>query len=377
MHITIVAGEASGDCLGVGLIQALREHYPNLKIDGIAGSKMQAQGCKTLYPMERLAVMGFIEPLKRLPELIKIRRHVRRHVLQNRPDVFIGIDSPDFNLGLEEAFKKAGIPTVHYVTPAVWAWRKWRIRKIARSVDLMLTLFPFEAEFYKKNHVPVKFVGHPFADQIPMHPDQQKVRKQFGISKDAKVLALLPGSREMELEYLAETFIRTASLCLSREPNLQIITAMFNEARKKQFEKILKETSPQLSVKIISGQSRDVMLSADVVLLTSGTATLEAMLLKRPMVVAYRTSKLMNFLVKLLVKVKYFALPNLIAGRKIISEFYQEEATPEILSAAIMDLLNNSKEKEELIQTYIVLHKTLKQNASQKAAKAIVELLDM
>jgi lipid-A-disaccharide synthase len=374
MKIGIVVGEASGDILGAALIRSLREKNPAIEFEGVAGPKMIAAGCKTLYSMDRLAVMGIVEPLKRLPELIKMRRNLYRHFRKTKPDIFIGIDAPDFNLGLELKLKNQGIKTVHYVSPSVWAWRKGRIHKIKRAVDLMLTLLPFEVDIYKKHKIPVQFVGHPLADQIPLETDQIAIRAQLNIAHGAKVLGILPGSRETELKYLAEPFILAAKKCRQQIPGLQIITSMINEKRKEQFKKILQKIDPDFSVKIFVNKSHEVMAAADTLLLASGTVTLEAMLLKRPMVVAYKMSRFHFFIAKLLIKIDYFSLPNLIANKKIVPEFLQQEATPQALAQTVLEQLQDQKKTKKLITEFTNLHKQIRQNASTKTAEYILKI---
>ena len=376
LRVAIVAGEYSGDILGADLIRALREKIPELIVYGIAGPQMIAVGCEAIYPTERLAVMGIIEPIKHLPSLLNIRRNIRRHVIKHRPDVFVGIDSPDFNLGLEMMLRKQGIPIVHYVSPTVWAWREKRIYKIKRAVDLMLTLFPFEIDIYHQHHVPVRCVGHPLADQIPIQPDKNAARQYLGLPQSTKILALLPGSRRMEIKKLAKIFVEAAKWCLEREPNLQIITAMVNDRRSKQFMKILKKLPLDFPVKIIIGESLKVMEAADVTLLASGTTALEAMLLKCPMVVAYRMSSVSFFIAKRLVKLKYISLPNLLAGKKLVPEFLQAQVTPPTLGKAVLEQLADEEKKHEIIEEFIRIHQDLKRDASHQAAEAILELVE-
>lgn len=375
LRVAIVAGEYSGDILGADLIQALRKKHPDLVVYGIAGPKMVEAGCQALYPVERLAVMGIIEPLKHLPSILNIRRKLRHHIIENRPDVFIGIDAPEFNLGLEVRLRKIGIPVVHYVSPSVWAWRQKRIYKIKRAVDLMLTLFPFETNIYKQHHIPVQCVGHPLADQMPLQPDRKAARQQLGLPESGKILALLPGSRRMEVKKLGKIFIETAKWCLKREPNLQIISTMVNERRHKQFDKIIRKISPDFSIQVFKGESRRVLEAADVALVASGTVTLEALLLKCPMVVAYRVSNLTYFIAKHLVKVPHISLPNLLAGKKLVPEFLQAQVSPPILGEAILDQLKDKQKRERLIEEFDRMHRDLKRDASHQAAEAISKLL--
>ena len=339
MRIGIVAGEASGDLLGAGLIRAIKQRLPDAVIEGIAGPAMVAQGCTALFPAEKLAVMGFVEVLGRYRELHGIRTQLIRYFIDNPPDVFIGIDAPDFNLGLERALKEAGIPTVHYVSPSVWAWRQWRLRKIARSTDLMLTLFPFEAAFYEAHHVPVRFVGHPLAEMIPDVADPHAARVALGLPAHGKIVALLPGSRMSEVNALGVTFIQAAQWCAQQRPDVHFVAPLATPATRELFGQLVKTHAPMLPLTIIAGRSREVMAAADVVLLASGTATLEALLLKRPMVVAYRLARLTYWLAKWLVKVPYVSLPNLLAGKGIVEEYIQDAATPENLGMAVLQLL--------------------------------------
>ncbi|MBN1684080.1 MAG: lipid-A-disaccharide synthase [Gammaproteobacteria bacterium] len=379
MKFAIVAGEASGDLLGADLICALKKQCPHSEFFGIAGPKMIAAGCNALFSIEKLSVVGIIEPIKHLPELIKIRRQLYQRIIKEKPDVFIGIDAPDFNLGLEVKLKKAGIKVVHYVSPSVWAWRQGRIHKIKRAVDLMLTLFPFETEIYEQHNIPVKFVGHPLADQIPLKPDQKKARIKLGLPLDKKILAILPGSRAMELKNMAKIFIKTAQICAEQIPGLQIITAMPNKARLIQMQRIetgsdtpVSDPSSKSCIKIFLQQSHEVIAASDVVLLAAGTVTLEAMLLKRPMVVAYRLSPISYHILKRLVKLQTFSLPNLIAGEKLVPEFLQNEVRPEILAPAILKLFKEAGRDLSLQKRFTELHKLLKKNASQEAAEAIL-----
>jgi lipid-A-disaccharide synthase len=375
LRVGIVAGEMSGDLLGAGLIRALHTLRPEIIFEGIAGPKMIEAGCQVMYPVDRLAVMGFIEPLKRLPELLRIRRHLVRHLIQNPPDVFIGIDAPDFNLGIELRLKKAGIKTVHYVSPSVWAWRKNRIHTIKRAVDLMLLVFPFELDFYRMHNMPAQFIGHPLADEIPETPHREEARAQLQLAPQKKILAILPGSRAMEIRQMAEPFIRTARACLTALPDLQIVTAMASPARREEFSKILNRVDPYLPIQYFDGQSQRVMEAADALLLTSGTVTLEAMLLKRPMVVAYRMPRLLFYIMKRLVKLPYFSLPNLIAGKSIVPEFLQGDVTPENMGKLLLFYLQEGQSVRELEGTFLTMHRALKLRASVKAAEAILALL--
>jgi lipid-A-disaccharide synthase len=371
----IVAGEASGDILGAGLIRALRRKYPGARFVGIGGDEMVAEGFHSLVPMERLSVMGLVEVLGRLRELFSIRARLMTYFLQNRPDVVIGIDSPDFTLGVERRCRDAGMLTAHYVSPSVWAWRQNRIFKIAKSVDLMLTLFPFEARFYEEHKVPVAFVGHPLADMIPMEPDTLAARRNLGLNEQAPVLAILPGSRGGEVERLGGLFLEAAKRIQSRRPDLQLAIPCVNREREQQVRSLVDALDVKLTVTIVRGRSREVMAAADVVLLASGTATLEAMLLKKPMVVGYRLSNLSFRIVSRMMKSPYIALPNLLAQKPLVPELIQDAATPQALGNAVLERLENSDERERLTKAFSEIHETLRQNADEQAASAIAALI--
>ena len=375
MRIAIVAGEASGDILGAGLIEALREKLPDAQFEGVAGVRMTAAGCHALYPVEELSVMGLVEVLRHLPRLLRLRADLARHFSATRPDVFIGIDAPDFNLGLERRLKQAGIPTVHYVSPSVWAWRRGRLRGIARAVDLMLTLFPFESAFYREHGLREHYVGHPMADSIPEHSDRSAARAALDLSMDGELVALLPGSRRSELRYLAEPFLRTALWLRERRPALRFAAPLATPATRLMFEQMRQRIAPDLPVTIVEGRAREVMAAADVVLVASGTATLEAMLLKRPMVMAYRLSGFSHWLLKRMVKTPYFALPNLLANRKLVPEFIQDQVTPENLGQALLEFLDKPERVTELEQAFTTIHHELRRDASRQAATAVLELI--
>lgn len=376
LKIALVTGDYSGDTLGANLINALKRYHPDLIAYGIAGPKMVAAGCQAIFPTERLAVMGLIDPLKRLPELIRIRRTLHRRLLADRPDVFIGIDSPDFNLGLEIMLKKAGIPVVHYVSPTVWAWRQKRIHKIKRAVDLMLVLFPFEVDIYEKNQIPVTCIGHPLADDIPIHIDHKAARQKLNLPETSTVLALLPGSRHAEIKQLAVIFAETAALCRQKIPNLHVITSMVNERRRQQFLRFIQKTVPDLPITILPNQqSHQILAAADIALVGSGTITLEAALFKCPMVVAYKMPSLSFFVLKHLVNVAHMALPNLLAGKRLVPEFLQEQVNAKQLSQALLNQLSDNTARQQLIDTFTQIHLALKKNASVTAAKAILNLI--
>lgn len=375
LTIAMIAGEASGDILGAGLIRSLRRRYPRARFVGIGGDEMIAEGFHSLVPMERLSVMGLVEVLGRIRELFSIRARVLDYFFTNRPDVVIGIDSPDFTLAIERRCREAGIPSVHYVSPSVWAWRQKRIFKIAKSVDLMLTLFPFEARFYEEHDVPVAFVGHPLADRIPMVPETGKARDQLGLDQGAPLLAVLPGSRGGEVERLGTLFLEACRWIQEKRPDIQLVVPCVNRDREKQVRELVDALDVKLPVTIVRGQSREVMAASDAVLLASGTATLEAMLLKKPMVVGYRLSNVSYALLSRLVKVPHVALPNLLAKDALVPELLQDDATPEALGEAVLERMENEDERERLRQAFTELHASLKQNADERAAEAISGLL--
>lgn len=374
LRIGIVVGEASGDILGAGLMAAIQERYPDVVFEGIGGPKMLALGFNSFFPQDRLAVMGLIEPLKRLFELLGIRRHIIRYFSDNPPDVFIGIDSPDFNLTIEERLKQQGIKTVHYVSPSVWAWRQKRVLKIARAVDLILTLLPFEAEFYQQHKIPVSFVGHPLADQIPLNVDQPEARRALGLEVETTCIALMPGSRGGEVKMLGPIFWQTARLCLQQFPSLTFVVPAVNDDRFTQIELQLAEFS-DLPLRIVKGQSQTVMAAADLVMMASGTTTLEAMLLKRPMVVAYRFSALSYWILSRLVKSRFFSLPNLLANEALVPELLQDDVTPERLSEELISYLDNPQKVQHLQQRFMEIHQGIRRQASQKAADAVLQLI--
>ena len=373
--IALVAGEASGDTLGAGLIRALKQQHPDAEFIGIGGPRMQAEGLVSHVPMERLAVMGLVEVLGRLRELLRIRRELVAFLKQRRPDVFIGIDAPDFTLGVEQRLRDTGIPTVHYVSPSVWAWREKRVLGIRQSTDLMLTLFPFEEEVYRKHGVAVRCVGHTLADHIPMEPDRAAARQPLGLSADAPVIALLPGSRNGELRKLGLLFLQTAAWCLQHKPELQFILPCANPERRQQMQDILDASGLQLPLTLLDGQSHEALAACDAVLIASGTATLEAMLFKRPMVVAYRMASLTFKILKRLVKVGHVALPNLLAGQEVAPEFLQDAATPAAMGQALLDRLGPTPERDQAEAEFRQLHQLLRRNADQSAADAVLELL--
>lgn len=380
----IVAGEKSGDILGAGLIRSLREHYPDAQFVGVGGPEMLALGCESLVPMDRLAVMGFVEPLGRLPELLRLKKSLRELMLTRKVDAFIGIDSPDFNLRLEAELHALGVKTVHYVSPSVWAYRKRRIHKIATSVDLMLTLFPFETDIYRQHNVPVRCVGHPLADQLAPSDgdDKAAARSTLDIGESARVVALLPGSRGSEISRLGPVFLASAIAALEADPSLRFLIPASGPESKARLAALLRELG------LVSGEpiklvedSHAAMRAADLVVLASGTATLESLLLRRPMVVAYKLAAVTHFIASRLVKIPYVALPNLLAGRKLVPELIQSAVTEEALVAEIQAFFNLDLERgkesqhDELLKEFDRIHCSLRLNASDQAAAAIHQLL--
>lgn len=377
MHIALVAGEPSGDLLGSGLIAALKQRYPQARFSGIGGPGMVEQGLQTWVPLERLAVMGLVEVLRHLPELSGIRRQLYRQYSADPPQVFIGIDAPDFNLGLEQRLRAHGIPTIHYVSPSVWAWRPWRVGKIARAADRVLTLFPFEAAFYEQRAIPVSYVGHPLADLIPLHADPATARRAVGIvDTNYPIVALLPGSRLGEVKRMGALFLDTARWLAAQRPDLSFLLPAATPQLYEFLTHLKTECAPALPLTVIRGCAREVMAAADAVLLASGTATLEAMLLKRPMVVAYRVAPLTAWIARRLVTVDYFSLPNLLAGKKLVPEFFQEAATVDNLGPAILHALADRDARQALMAEFMALHGQLRRDANQQAAQAIATLLE-
>jgi lipid-A-disaccharide synthase len=375
MRIAIVVGETSGDMLGIGLMKALKKHYPDSTFEGIGGPLMVAEGFQSFVAMERLAVMGLVEILGRLFELLKVRKNLVQHWQKNPPDVFIGIDAPEFNTQLEYKLKQLGIKTVHYVSPSVWAWRSKRIHKIKKSVDLMLTLLPFEAKFYQQHDVPVSFVGHNLADSIPFENHWEDARQVFNFEKNEKVVCLMPGSRGSEVEKLCPIFIQTAELIFKHNSNVRFILPAVNDTRKQQIEKLIDEVKPVVKIDVIDGNSKVCMQAADVILLASGTATLEGMLLKKPMIVSYIVSPITYMIMRRLLKQDFISLPNLLAGREVVPEILQEQATAENLASAVNERLEDESLIHQLQETFLFIHKQLKRGADEQAALAIVNLL--
>ncbi len=365
----------SGDQLGADLIKAIKARYPQARFVGIGGPAMIAQGCSSQFPLDRLSVMGIFAVLGRLKELLHIRSTLKKVFLEQPIDLFIGIDSPDFNLPLEGFLKRHNIPTVHYVSPSVWAWRQGRIRKIRQSVDLMLTLLPFEADFYHRHQVPVQYVGHPFASVIDVDLDNMRAKRHWGFSSTDTVIAVLPGSRGGELKHMAPLFLEVIVSIYNRDPSTKFIVPLANPERRQQFESYMGDLGTDFPIQLVDGCAREVMAGSDFVLATSGTITLEAMLLKRPMVVAYRWGRLTHAILAPLVKIKYIALPNLLADKELVPEFLQEEATVYNITSALYQLMNDRRKCGEIQASFKQLHNLLNCNASEVAADAIFDLL--
>lgn len=368
--VALVAGEASGDILGSGLMRALKVRHPDIRFIGVGGPLMEAEGMQSSFPMERLSVMGLVEVLGRLRELLARRKLLVQTLINEKPDVFIGIDAPDFTLNIELQLRRAGIKTVHYVSPSVWAWRQKRVLKIREGCDLMLTLLPFEARFYEEQGVPVRFVGHPLADTIPLDSDRSGARAGLGFAADAPVVALMPGSRGGEVGRLGGLFFDTAELLLARRPGLRFVLPCASPQRRAQVEQLLQ--GRDLPVTLLDGQSHVALAACDAVLIASGTATLEALLYKRPMVVAYRLAPLTFWILKRMVKSPYISLPNLLAQRLLVPELLQDDATPEALAQTLLPLIDDGAEQT---RGFDAIHRTLRRDASNQAADAVLELI--
>ncbi len=374
LRVGIIAGESSGDTIAADLIAALRQRVPDAVFEGIAGPRMQAAGCVSLAPMEQLSVMGLAEVLGHLPGLLALRRRMRRHFITERPDIFIGVDAPDFNLGLERRLKQAGIPVLHYVSPSVWAWRQYRVRKIAASTDCILTLFPFEERFYHDHDVQARFVGHPLADHIADNVDRQQARDHLQLDHAGTLVALLPGSRVGEVRRLAPDFIRAAAWCAGQRPDLRFVVPLATPRCRQAFEQALADVGADLPLTLLDGQGLEAMAAADAVLLASGTATLECLLLKRPMAVAYRVAPLTFQLARRLVRIGYFSLPNLLADRPLVREFIQHAVTTENLGRELLALLADTRRIADMMEQFNRIHATLRRGASQVAADTVLQM---
>lgn len=376
VRIAMVAGEASGDLLAAHLIEALRVHLPDAEFYGIGGPRMQSVGFNALWPAETLAVRGYVEVLRHYREIAGIRKKLLGHVLKDKPDVFIGVDAPDFNLWLEERVKNAGIPSIHFVSPSIWAWRGERIHKIKKSVSHMLALFPFEPEIYEKQGIPVSYVGHPFADQLPLEPDRAGALERLGLDGNGQYIALLPGSRQSEVDYMAETFVETGKLLLQRFPRAQLLVPLITRETRERFELALWKCGAQeMPFKMLFGHARDALAVSDVALVASGTATLETALIKTPLVVTYKMSSWTYRLMKKKGYQPWVGLPNILAGEFVVPEFLQHEATPENMAQALGNLIVDKAARKQIIDIFYRIHHTLRQGTAQRAAAAILPYL--
>jgi len=376
IRIALMAGEASGDLLGAHLLAALKDRLPQLQAFGIGGPRMQAMGMRSWYPMEWFAVRGYVEVLKSLPKLLRVRRELRRRLLADPPDLFIGIDAPDFNIELERSLRVKGIPTVQYVGPSIWGWRGERIHKIKRAVSKVLALFPFEPAIYEKAGVPVAYVGHPLADTFPEKPDRSAAREQMRISPKQTVVAVLPGSRQSEVREMAELFIATARLVASQVSNPLFLVPLVSRETRYIFEQaIYRQQAEDLPITILFGHAHMAMTAADVVLVASGTATLEAALLKRPMVISYKMPRLSAWIMRRKAHLPYAGLPNILAGEFVVPELLQEDATAENLAQALCNQLQDKEVRRRLENKFLAVHRSLKQDTARLAVEAILPML--
>lgn len=375
VRIGIVAGETSGDVLGAGLMRALKERLGTVTFDGIGGPRMQAEGCISLHAMEQLSIIGF-EVVRKGLSILNIRRQLAAYFRTRPPDLFIGIDVPDFNLALEQKLRAAGIPTVHYVSPTVWAWRAYRMRKIYKAVDHMLTLFPFEARYYQARGVPVTFVGHPLADEISERYDPAIFRAQLGLPPADVVVALLPGSRLNELHRHADLFVQTALWLHARHAEMYFVAPFVNRETQLIFEQALeRQNARTLPLKMVQHRSREALAACDIALLASGTATLEAALLRKLMVVTYKVSAVSALLIRMFAHVRLYSLPNNLAGRELVPEFMQDDAVPEKLGAAVEHYLAHRGHAESVLAELGTMHAALRQGADKRAAQAVIAVL--
>ncbi len=377
LRVAMLAGEASGDLLGSHLLKALKIRYPRIKAYGVGGPKMQESGFEAWYPMEQLAVRGYVEVLRSLPKLMRLRGVLKRRLLRDRPDIFIGIDAPDFNLVLERKLKSAGILTVHYVSPSIWAWRKERIHKIKRAVDKVLALFPFEVPIYERAGIPVAYVGHPLADELPEHPDRAGMREQLKIPSSINVVALLPGSRQSEVQHMAELMIATAKQIREQISDVHFLVPLVSRETRLIFEGALyRQHAEDLPLTILFGHAHEAMIAADTVLVASGTATLEAALLKCAMVITYTMPAASAWIMRRNAYLPYVGLPNIIAGEFVVPELLQEDALPENLAQAVCNLLRDPRVRSRLQTRFLAMHRELRQGTAECAVDAIVSLLE-
>ncbi|MDT8895053.1 lipid-A-disaccharide synthase [Halomonas sp. I1] len=375
-RIYVVAGELSGDILGAGLVRELKARHPEAAFRGIGGPRMIAEGVDSRFPLETLSVMGLVEVIRHLPRLLGVRRALRRDALDWQPDIMIGIDAPDFNLGLERQLRDAGLTTAHYVSPSVWAWRQGRVKGIARAVDAMLTFLPFEAAFYAHHRVPVAYVGHPLADELPLTNDRDAAREALGLPAHGSILAVLPGSRSNEVRFLGATFLDAAERLCADRPDLNVVIPAATAARREELERLLAERDTLLGrVTLVEGRAREAMVASDLVLLTSGTAALEAMLCHRAMLVAYRMAPMTHFLAKRLVKTEWISLPNLIAREPLVPELIQEAANADTIVARLTEYLDDTPARVALESRFAAMHAELQRDASRRAVDAVEALV--
>ena len=374
--IAVVAAEPSGDLLGAGLIRELQRRRPGIRVRGVGGPAMEQAGCQCLFHMTDISLLGFEELLHKAAGILRIRRRLAKEFLNDPPQVFVGVDAPDFNLNLERRLRRAGIPTVHYVSPTVWAWRSYRVRKIRRAVSRMLTLFPFEAEFYRRHDVPVSFVGHPMADEIPEQVDKHACRRRLQLAADGSTLiGLLPGSRASELRRHGELFAATAAWLHKQGIEATYIAAFVDDGSAQSFARARAGVPDAPPVHTVVGAARDVIGASDVLLLASGTASLEAALMRRPMVVTYRLNRLSYWLIRTLSHVDLFAMPNLLAGREVVPEYIQDAATPQALGRALVEFLEDAQRVQQVEEHFGALYRTLRRNADRRAADAVEALI--
>ncbi|WP_248322106.1 lipid-A-disaccharide synthase [Caballeronia sp. Sq4a] len=375
-RIAMVAGEPSGDLLAASLLKGLQERLPaGTRYSGIGGPRMTAAGFEAHWPMDKLTVRGYVEALRHIPEILGIRNELKRQLLADPPSVFIGVDAPDFNFGLEQPLREAGIPTVHFVCPSIWAWRGGRIKKIVKAVDHMLCVFPFETALLAKSGVAASYVGHPLADEIPLEPDTAAARRELGIAEGGPVIAVLPGSRRSEISLIGPTFFDAMELMQLREPGVRFLMPAANPALRELLQPLV-EAHPHLSLTITDGRAQTAMTAADAILVKSGTVTLEAALLKKPMVISYKVPWLTGQIMKRQGYLPYVGLPNILAGRFVVPEILQHFATPEALAEATLKQLNDDANRRTLTEIFTEMHIALRQNTSQRAAEAVARVLD-
>jgi lipid-A-disaccharide synthase len=375
-RVAMVAGEASGDLLAAHLIAALKARRPGIEFAGIGGPKMIAEGFESHFPMDRLSVRGYSEALRHYREIMAIRRRLVKGMLTDRPDLFIGVDSSDFNLGIERRLREGGIKAFHFVSPSVWAWRRWRVRRIAKSVDRILVMFPFEPPIYEKAGVPVTYVGHPLADIIPFEPPKDEARAQLRLPSRKLIIALLPGSRRSELEYMASAFVLAAHRFRQEVHDVHFVVPMVTRETREMFERAIHQHERQdLPLTLLFGHSHDALAAADLALVASGTATLETALFKTPMVIAYRQSSISWAIMRQMLYLPYVGMPNILAGERLVPELLQDEATPANLAGALLTLLRDTSAQKRQVERFREFHETLRQNTAQKAADAVLDVL--